>query len=129
MSKFKTITTVFFALVVLSITIPQAFANHEDYYEIDMQYTANPTIGESVTIDCTTSNPTSLNMLMTVFRYDDGFSLDDREVLASIVGTNALVSFTLTPQDSSMIQIFCEFVDYKGDKVGYAVTRHFTPEA
>ena len=119
MRHFKTITTVFFALVVMSITIPQAFAYHEDP-GIDMQYTANPTIGKSVTIDCT-KDDTKLNMLMTVFRYHD------REVLASIAATN-VVSFTLIPEDSSMIQIFCEFIDDNEDKVGYAVMRTFTPK-
>ena len=87
-----------------------------------MQYTANPTIGESVTIDCTKGD-TELNMLMTVFRYHD------RVVLASIADSSNIVSFTLTPQDSSMIQIFCEYIDDKGDKVGYAIMRTFTPQA
>lgn len=125
MNKFKTITTVFFALVVMSFTMaattPQASAYHEDA-GIDMQYTANPTIGKQVTIDCT-KDDTELNMLMTVFRYDN------REVLASIADNTNVVSFTLTPQDSSMIQIFCEYIDEKEDKVGYAVMRVFTPKA
>ena len=121
MNKFKTITTVFFALVVMSFTIPQAFAYHEDA-GIDMQYTANPTIGKQVTIDCT-KDDTELNMLMTVFSYDN------REVLASIADSADVVSFTLIPEDSSMIQIFCEYIDDKEDKVGYAVMRVFTPKA
>lgn len=120
MRKFKAIATVFFALAVMSLTIPQAFGYHEDP-GIDMQYTANPTIGKSVTIDCTKDDSTKLNMLMTVFRYDN------REVLASIADSAPVVSFTLTPQDSSMIQIFCEYIDDKEDKVGYAVMRTFTP--
>ena len=121
MRKFKTITTVFFAVVVMSITIPQAFAYHEDP-GIDMHYTANPTIGESVTIDCT-KDDTKLNMLMTVFRYYD------REVLASITSNTLVISYTLIPEDSSMIQIFCEYIDDKENKVGYAVMRTFTPKA
>jgi len=120
MRKFMAIATVFFALAVMSLTIPQVFGYHEDP-GIDIQYTANPTIGESVTIDCT-KDDTKLNMLMTVFRYDD------REVLASIADSNHVISFTLTPQDSSMIQVFCEYIDDKGDKVGYAVMRTFTPQ-
>ena len=60
---------------------------------------------------------------MTVFRYHD------REVLASIADSNNVVSFTLTPQDSSMIQIFCEYIDDNEDKVGYAVMRTFSPKA
>jgi len=120
MSKFKTITTVFFALVVMSITIPQAFAYHADP-GIDMHYTANPTVGESVTIDCTKDSD-NLNMIMTVFRYDD------RKLLAIVAGSSNVVSFTLIPQDSSMIQVFCEYIDDKGDKVGYAVMRTFTPQ-
>jgi len=120
MRKYKTITTVFFALVVMSITIPEAFAYHEDP-GIDMQFTADPTIGQQVTIDCTKDNETKLNMLMTVFRYYD------REVLASITSANLVVSYTLVPEDSSVIQIFCEYIDDKEDKVGYAVMRTFTP--
>ena len=121
MKKFMAIATVFFALAVMSLTIPQVFGYHEDP-GIDIHYTANPTIGESVTIDCT-KDDTNLNMLMTVFRYDDG------ELLAIVAGSSNVVSFTLIPQDSSMIQVFCEYVDDKGDKVGYAIMRAFTPQA
>ncbi len=120
MEKYKTITTVFFALVIMSVTIPQALAYHEDP-EIDMQYTANPTVDKPVTIDCTKDIDTELNMLMTVFRYTD------RTVLASIADSTDVVSYTLTPQDSSMIQIFCEYIDEKENKIGYAVMRTFTP--
>jgi len=120
MRKYRAITSVFFALVAVSAVTPQVLAYHEDP-EIDMQYTANPTIGKSVTIDCTKDNETKLNMLMTVFRYHD------REVLASIADSTNVVSHTLTPEDNSMIQIFCEYIDDKEDKVGYAVMRTFTP--
>ena len=114
------IATVFFALAVMSLTIPQVFGYHEDP-GIDMQYTANPTIGEPVTIDCT-KDDTKLNMLMTVFRYEG------REVLAIVADSSTAISFTLTPQDSSMIQVFCEYIDENEEKVGYAVMRTFTPK-
>lgn len=120
MRKYKTITIVFFAVVVMSVAISQALAYHE-YPEIDMQITVNPTISKPVTIDCTKDIDTELNMLMTVFRYQD------REMLASITESAVVVSYTLTPQDSSMIQIFCEYIDDKENKVGYAVMRTFTP--
>ena len=120
MRKYKTITTVFFALVVMSVTIPQALAYHEDP-EIDMQFTVNPIIGKPVTIDCTKDDTTNLNMLMTVFEFDT------RKVLAEVSGSDIEISHTLTPQDSSMIQIFCEYIDDKENKVGYAVMRTFTP--
>ena len=125
MRKFTAITSVFFALVAVSVAMsvemPEVLAYHEDP-GIDMQYTANPTVGKSVTIECTKDSD-NLNMLMTVFRYHD------REVLASIADSNNVVSFTLTPQDSSMIQIFCEYIDDNEDKVGYAVMRTFSPKA
>ncbi len=120
MRKFTAATSVFFALVAMSVAMPQVLAYHEDP-GIDMQYTANPTIGESVTIECT-KDDTKLNMLMTVFRYND------RVVLASIADSTNVISFTLTPQDSSMIQIFCEYIDDNDDKVGYAIMRTFTPQ-
>lgn len=119
MRKSRTITSIFFALVAVLYLVPQTFAYHEDP-EIDMQYTANPTIGKPVTIDCTKDIDTELNMLMTVFRYHD------RVVLASIADSTDIISYTLIPQDSSMIQIFCEYIDDK-DKVGYAIMRTFTP--
>ena len=117
--KYKTIASVFFALVAVLVA-PQVLAYHEDP-GIDMEFTANPTIGESVTIDCTKDNDTELNMLMTVIRYND------KQVLASIADSTEVVSHTITPQDSSMIQIFCEYIDDKENKVGYAVMRTFTP--
>ena len=124
MEKYKTTTSVFFALVAVSLAVsvamPQVLAYHE-YPEIDMQYTVNPTIGNPVTIDCIKDDSTELNMLMTVFRYHD------RIVLASIANSTLVVSHTLIPQDTSMIQIFCEYIDEKEDKVGYAVMRTFTP--
>lgn len=123
MRKHSIITGVFVALVatlvVTLVTTPEALAYHEDP-EIDMQYTTNPTIGKPVTIDCTKDTSTEFDILMTVFRYQD-------RVLYSIVESAQVVSYTLTPQDSSMIQIFCEYIDDKENKVGYAVMRTFTP--
>jgi len=120
MMKYKTIATVFFALVAVLVA-PQVLAYHEDP-EIDMQYTANPTIGKPVTIDCTKDVDTDLSVLMTVIRYQD------KQVLASTADSTDVVSHTLTPQDSSMIQIFCEYIDDKENKVGYAVMKTFTPK-
>ena len=124
MKKYNIVTSVFIALVAALVTTlavtPEALAYHEDL-EIDMQYTVNPTIGKPVTIDCTKDTDTEFSILMTVFSYQD------RIVLYSIADSSQVVSYTLTPQDSSMIQIFCEYIDDKEDKVGYAVMRTFTP--
>lgn len=120
MRKHSILAGVFVALVAILVVIPDALAYHEDP-EIDMQYTVNPTIGKPVTIDCTKDIDTELDVLMTVFRYQD------KVVLFSSAESTSVVSHTLTPQDSSMIQIFCEYIDDKENKVGYAVMRTFTP--
>lgn len=121
MSKHIILASILVALVAVLVVLPEALAYHEDP-EIDMQYTVNPTIGESVTIDCTKDTSTELDVLMTIIRYHD------KVVLDSIADSGEVVSYTLTPQDSSMIQIFCEYIDDKEDKVGYAVMRTFTPK-
>jgi len=120
MRKYSIVAGVIVALVATLAITPGTLAYHEDP-EIDMQYTANPTIGKSVTIDCTKDTSTEFDVLMTVFRYHD------KVVLYSIADSAEVVSYTLTPQDSSMIQIFCEYIDDKEDKVGYTVMRTFTP--
>lgn len=120
MRKHSILAGVFVALVATLAITPGAFAYHEDP-EIDMQYTANPTIGTPVTIDCTKGPDTELDVLMTIIRYHD------KVVLASIAASVQVVSYTITPQDSSMIQIFCEYIDENKEKVGYAVMRTFTP--
>jgi len=121
MRKYSILAGVFIALVAVFVVIPEALAYHEDP-EIDMQYTVNPTIDKPVTINCTKDIDTELDILMTVFRYHD------KVELFSIVESTSVVSHTLTPQDSSMIQIFCEYIDNNKDKVGYAVMRTFTPK-
>lgn len=124
MRKHSILAGVFVALVaILAITVaitPEALAYHAEP-GIDMQYTENPTIGKPVTIDCTKDLETELDVLMTVFSYQD------KVVLFSIADSAQVVSHTLTPQDSSMIQIFCEYIDDNEEKVGYAVMRTFTP--
>jgi len=105
-------------LLIGSPAFTDSFAiSNDEWLDIDMQFVQS---GENLTITCSKDSNVTYNMLMTVINYDA------KEFIIAIDSSFNVIYQTISLVDDSMIQVFCEYTNNNGDKVGYAIMRIFT---